>query len=224
MQTRRYHCYTNSTLLFEEVAKRLVKLANKSIAEHGHFRIVLAGGNTPRAIYQLLVQAETDWSAWEVFFGDERCLPVGDVQRNDTMARAAWLDHVPVPRERIFTMPAELGAAEGARRYAQMLAGISGFQLVLLGLGEDGHTASLFPGHAHPPDARAVAVFDAPKLPPERISMSAAMLGSSDHVWFLVSGTGKRPVLNKWLQGDQLPASQVKPLAGVDIFTDINLG
>jgi 6-phosphogluconolactonase len=131
---------------------------------------------------------------------------------------------VPVPQEQIFAMPAELGAAEGARQYAQMLQGVAGFQLVLLGLGEDGHTASLFPGHTHPTDSRAVAVFNAPKPPPERISMSAAMLGTSDHVWFLVTGEGKRAMLNKWLQGNQIPASQVQPLAGVDIFTDINLG
>ena len=223
MQLRRYHCYTDAGLLCADVARRVIEIANHYIGQQDTFRVVLAGGNTPRSIYQQLRDADTDWSAWEVYFGDERCLPAGAADRNDHMAYQALLGHVPIPGAQIHVIPAELGAEEGARQYAEILAGVDGFHLVLLGMGEDGHTASLFPGHRHPQESLAVAVQDSPKLPAQRVSMGAVMLGHSDHVWFVISGESKRQALDQWQQGDAIPASQVQPAAGVDIFTDINV-
>lgn len=215
------HTYSNADTLQADVAQRLVQLANEVIEEHGSFHIVLTGGNTPRPIYRQLRQADTDWSAWHVYMGDERCLPEGDDERNDHMASESWLSHVAIPKIQIHMMPAHLGAQAGAQRYREVIAAIKNFDLVLLGLGEDGHVASLFPGHVHNDRDRVVAVSDSPKPPAERISLTAGLLSQTSHAWFLVSGEAKRTALQLWLADGPLPASQVCPATGVDIFTDI---
>ena len=120
---------------------------NGRSAARGRFTIVLAGGNTPRGAYELLRAAPADWSDWQVYFGDERCTAADDAERNSRMAELAWLDHVAIPAGRIHEMPAELGPVEAAARYEEALVGVGRFDLVLLGIGEDGHTGSLFPGH-----------------------------------------------------------------------------
>jgi 6-phosphogluconolactonase len=221
VQTRRFHRFADSAAMQADVVGRVARLALECIRARGAFRIVLAGGNTPQAVYRELKNIKTDWSAWHIYFGDERCLPLGDAGRNDTMALATWLAKVPVPPEQIHLIPAELGAEAGARRYQAALAGVDSFDLVLLGLGEDGHTASLFPGHSHTSSASVLAVHDAPKAPPERISLSNTTLSQGDQVWFLVSGEGKREALTQWLHGTDLPASTIRPRDGVDIFTDV---
>lgn len=212
--------------LQRETCDRILAAANAAIARTGRFRIVLVGGNTPRNAYRSLRDADTDWSRWEIFFGDERCLPASDPERNSRMAQDAWLDHVPIPHDCIHVIPAELGAIESARAYTQTLHGSGDFDLVLLGLGEDGHTASLFPGHDWGVDADsadALAVLDAPKPPPQRVSLSAARLGRAHEVLFLVSGESKRDAVARWRAGDELPARSVTPAGGVDILIDADL-
>jgi len=223
-QVRRVHLYPDAGAMRGDVVARIARLANACIRDHGSFHIVLAGGATPLTIYRALGTIESDWPAWHIYFGDERCLPEGDTQRNDSMAREVWLSHVAIPRQQIHVIPAELGAEAGARTYANVLANVNRLDLVLLGLGEDGHTASLFPGHSHDGRASVVAVHGAPKPPPQRISLGAGMLSKGDHVWFLVNGEGKRKALARWQQGESIPASTIFPRAGVDIFTDIDLG
>jgi len=218
---QRWHIFSDFDAMADEVITRLSHCASEAIAERGAFSIVLAGGNTPQAIYRELSELATDWRSWFVYFGDERCLPIGDIDRNDTMAQRCWLDHVPIPRQQIFTTPAELGAEAGAAIYANTLAHVSAFDVVLLGLGEDGHTASLFPGlptSNHP----AFAVHDAPKMPRDRISMSAARLSNARDVWFLASGEGKRTALQQMHNGASIPALTIEPKSGVDIFTDVS--
>ena len=126
--------------------RRILDAAARAIERRGRFLIVLAGGNTPRGIYRMLRTADTDWSRWQVYFGDERCLPADSAERNSRMAADAWLNHVPIPQDQVHAIPAELGASAAALGYAETLRGVGDFDLVLLGLGEDGHTASLFPG------------------------------------------------------------------------------
>ena len=205
---------------------RILVAARNAIAATGRFRIVLVGGNTPRATYQSLRDADTDWSCWEIFYGDERCLPIDDAERNSRMADDAWLDHVAIPRNQIHAIPAELGATESARVYAQTLRGIEPFDLVLLGLGEDGHTASLFPGHdwgitADSPDT--LAVLDAPKPPAQRVSLSASRLARAHAVLFLVNGESKRDAVTRWCAGEDLPARAIRPATGVDVLIDATL-
>lgn len=216
---------------FERVAAEFILgAAAEAIAERGAFRIVLAGGETPRPIYERVSAADADWDRWHVYFGDERCLPPDDPGRNSVMARSAWLDRVAIPAPQVHGIEAERGPEAGAQRYAAAVSGFGPFDLVLLGLGEDGHTASLFPGgpwegvtSGNPPDAGAaippvVPVFDAPKPPPGRISLSAARLGDARRVLFLVAGAGKRVAVARWQAGDPIPASRIRPLGGVDVF------
>ena len=223
VQLRRLHFYPDIEDMRRDVVSRITTLASTSIHQRGSFHVVLAGGTTPRAIYQQLCTIETDWSAWHIYFGDERCFPKTDSGRNDSMAQEVWLGKVGIPDDQIHLIPAELGAQDGAYAYAQVLANVDHFDLVLLGLGEDGHTASLFPGHAHNDKDLVIALHDSPQPPPERISLSARMLGKGENVWFLVNGVDKREALNRWQQGEQIPASTIHPRRGVDIFTDVDL-
>lgn len=98
---------------------------------------MLAGGSTPRPIYARLVELDTPWNQWHIYFGDERCLPIGHPERNDTMVREIWLDKVSIPVNQIHAVPAQLGPTAGAKRYAHELIGLGPFDLTLLGLGEE---------------------------------------------------------------------------------------
>lgn len=223
----RWHAFDDAGALAQAAAVRIGAAAHESIAARGQFHVVLAGGNTPREVYRQLVTLATDWSRWHVWFGDERCLPVGAAERNGQMARDSLLDRVAIPINQIHSIPAERGPATGARVYADQLRGIGLFDLVLLGLGEDGHTASLFPGHDWGTQADAadtIAVNDAPKPPPQRVSLSAARLSRARAVLFLVQGASKRDALMRWRAGEDIPARAIMPAAGVDVLlADCNL-
>lgn len=203
--------------------QRIIEAAGRAIKQRGEFVIVLAGGNTPRGVYRLLGVENPDWLHWNVYFGDERCLPVDDPERNSKMAAIEWLDHVSIPKHRVHPIPAELGARAATLAYADTLRGVGEFDLVLLGLGEDGHTASLFPNHdwGIAPDAPDVlAVFDAPKPPPQRVSLSAARLSRARELLFLVAGESKRQAIARWRAGERLPAGAIRAAKGVDILVE----
>ena len=222
VQICRWRTFPTAAELQAAAAQTILQAASKAIAQRGRFDIVLAGGTTPHAIYERLRDARSDWQHWHVWYGDERCLPSGDSERNSLMASRALLDHVPIPPQQIHIIPAELGASEGAAAYSAELAGVGRFDLVLLGMGEDGHTASLFPGHTWDcqPPAPAIPVRHAPKPPPERISLSASRLSEARQVIFLVTGAGKRHALQLWRGGSPLPVKAITPSAGVDVFLD----
>ncbi len=196
---------------------------HEALGRAGAFHIVLAGGGTPLALYRALAQEDHDWRHWQVWFGDERCLPPDHPERNSVMVRQAWLDRVGIPAANVHVIPAELGAEAAAERYTQTLAGVGDFDLVLLGLGEDGHTASLFPGHdwGEAADAAdALPVFAAPKPPPERVSLSARRLARARRVLFLTQGAGKREAVAAWRRGERIPAAAIQPPGGVDVLLD----
>lgn len=222
MQTCRWHAYASLDALQDGAAQKILQCAERAIFERGRFRIALSGGNTPRAIYQKLRHAKADWTSWEIYYGDERCLPQDDPERNSSMANEAWLSHVPIPQNRIHAIAAELGPIEGARRYAEILKHVDEFDLVLLGLGEDGHTASLFPGSIWA-EQEAFPVFDSPKPPPERVTLSPARLSASRSVFFFVSGESKRQAVSSWRSGNPIPATFIAPQSGVDIFIESHL-
>jgi 6-phosphogluconolactonase len=220
-QCVRWHALANADALAAAVAGRTLDLAHRAIEARGSFTIVLAGGATPRPTYELLRGAEAAWSRWHIYFGDERCAPCDDPQRNSRMANDAWLAGVPIPPSQVHEIPAELGPEEGARRYAALVADVASFDLVLLGLGEDGHTASLFPDDdaglaADAPDA--VPVFAALKPPPLRVSLSARRLSRAEHVFFLISGADKASAVQRWKAGESVPAAFIRPSRGVDAF------
>jgi 6-phosphogluconolactonase len=214
----KWHSFESQVSLDQAAMERVVALAESSIKTRGQFHLVLAGGLTPKNVYTLLKNVKTDWHKWQVYFGDERCLDYGHQDRNSTMASEAWLNHIDIPVQNIHAIPAELGPAEGAHLYHQTLSQVGDFDLVLLGLGEDAHTASLFPGHSWDNNLDALAVFDAPKPPPLRISMSPARLSRSKSVLFLVSGKEKQTAINQWKAGGLIPASTVTCNNGVDVF------
>ncbi len=192
------------------VAQRIADVAHQSVVARGVCRIALAGGETPRRCYELLRHMPVGWVRVHIYFGDERCLPVGDEQRNDTMAQHALLLHVAIPAANVHSIPAEFGAEVAASRYALELHQALPLDLVLLGMGEDGHTASLFPGNPALRSRDSVtAVFDAPKPPPERVTLSMATLNAARRKIFLVAGAGKRIALQRIAQGEPLPAGQV---------------
>jgi 6-phosphogluconolactonase len=220
-QRIRWHAMPDDAALAADALRRILASADNAIRARGQFRVVLAGGNTPRAAYQRLRNARANWGAWHVYFGDERCVPCDDPARNSRMAEDAWLDHVAIPAIQRHPIPAELGAVVAARAYGSSLQSVAAFDLVLLGLGEDGHTASLFPGHGWG-EARgspaALAVLDAPKPPRERVSLSAARLSDTREALFMVSGASKREALAQWRAGAGIPAHAIRPAAGVDVL------
>lgn len=196
--------------LSASVAQRVAELAAQAIAARGVFHVALAGGETPRRCYEKLRRLPVDWMHVQVYFGDERCLPAGDARRNDCMAREALLKHVAIPPDNIHAIPAELGAREAAIRYAAMLENAAPLDLALLGIGEDGHTASLFPGNpATSSTETAVPVFNAPKPPAERVSLGMGALNAARQRIFLAAGAGKRGALEQILLGKPLPAANI---------------
>lgn len=204
----------------------ILKSANAAIAARGRFLVVLAGGQTPQATHRLLRLAAADWRDWHIYFGDERCLPANDEARNSRMARDAWLDHVPIPENQVHSIAGELGPDEGARTYCEMLAAIDEFDLVVLGLGDDGHTASLFPGHDWGVGADsplALAVFDSPKPPLERVSLSAWRLSHTRELLFLVAGQSKHEAVMAWRSGEPIPTRAINPSGGVDVLVEESL-
>jgi 6-phosphogluconolactonase len=187
----------------------ILSASDAAIATRGEFRLVLAGGTTPDRVYRLLATSQADWARWQIYFGDERCLPPTDPERNSRMAATAWLEQSGIPPRNIHPIPAELGPQAAARQYAALIAAARPFDLVLLGMGEDGHTASLFPGHIHPAGEQVHAISDAPKRPPGRVSLSREALSDSRDVLILITGAGKRAAVRRWRAGEDLPIAHI---------------
>ena len=222
-QKCRWHAYHSTIELEQAALQAILNSARQATNLRGAFHLVLAGGTTPRRVYELLRKADADWAAWHIYFGDERCLPPDHAERNSRMAALAWLDHVAIPSSQIHLIPAERGAEIAANAYAQTLSGIELFDLVLLGLGEDGHTASLFPGHnlGNTPGAPStLAVLDSPKPPPQRVSLSAQRLSAAHQVMFLVTGAAKQQAINDWRNGVNIPATAITPAEEVDVYLE----
>ncbi len=180
------------------------------MAERNRCHLALAGGGTPRAAYLLLRDMAVDWSRLHIWFGDERCLPVGHAGRNDAMANRTLLQRAQLPAAQLHSIPAELGPIAAARLYSGQLSAIERLDIVLLGIGEDGHAASLFPGNAAMEiDAPAVPVCDAPKPPSQRVSLSLKTIRQAGERIVLVAGGGKSEPVARILAGESLPAAMI---------------
>ncbi|WP_221313439.1 6-phosphogluconolactonase [Actinoalloteichus hymeniacidonis] len=194
--------------LAEAVAARLVTVLSEAQELRGRASLVLTGGRTGGAVLTALrttlARDAVDWSAVDFYWGDERFLPSGDEERNETLARANLLDHLPVDPARVYPMAASDGPFgadpdAAAADYARVLAEAAGegdvpvFDVCLLGVGEEGHTASIFPDSpaVHEHERSVVAVRDCPKPPPTRISLTLRAIRSSAQVWLLTTGAGK---------------------------------
>ena len=203
-----WRAFADVQTLVTQLADALCLAADEAIMARGEFHLVLAGGRTPQALYRELARRGAGNPQWHIWYGDERCLPVDDPARNSHMAETAWLASAVIPLSQRRPIPAELGAVAAARQYQARLVHASDFDLSLLGMGDDGHTASLFPGKAWD-TADVIAVHDAPKPPPERVSLSASRLSRSRRVWFIVTGTEKRGAVARWKSGEHLPVTSV---------------
>jgi len=187
-----------------ETAEDVAAAAAADTAEalrEGARTLVLAGGTTPRRCYELLSQLEVEWGRVCVLFGDERCVHPDDPDSNYRMAREALLNRVSPAS--VHRMAGELGPDEAAGAYAHIVAAVAPLDLVLLGVGEDGHTASLFPGHAALKAAGlAVGVRDAPKPPPQRVTLTLNALRSARRVIILATGAGKADAVARAKRGE----------------------
>jgi 6-phosphogluconolactonase len=217
--------------LADEAARRIVDLARAAIADHGRFTIALSGGSTPRALHERLAQPPLadaiDWANIHVFWGDERMVPPDDPESSYRMARETLLAHVAIPAANIYPVPTVGGTPEAAAEAYQetivavLRADIPRFDLVLLGIGPDGHTASLFPGQpevVRPSQMLVAAVHNAPKPPPIRVTFTYKLINAAANVLFLVAGADKAAALREVLHGSadvaRLPAQGVRPESG----------
>ena len=163
--------------------------------------LVLAGGTTPQRCYELLSQMDIEWGRVTILFGDERCVRPDHPDSNYRMARETLLDRVSPAT--VHRMPAELGPDEGAGLYAHIVASVAPLDVVTLGVGEDGHTASLFPGHpALKASALVVGIRDSPKPPPQRVTMTLPALQRARRVIILATGAGKADAVAKAKRGE----------------------
>jgi 6-phosphogluconolactonase len=209
-----------------EAAERVVVAAGRAADEGRIFSIALAGGGTPKALYELLAtdayKARIDWPRVEVFFGDERTVPSDHKDSNYRMAREALLSRVPIPGDNVYRMAGEREPNIAAKEYGQMLKekfGEGGIDVVLLGMGDDGHTASLFPetDALNETRHRCVANF-VPKLNTWRLTLTAPFINRSRDVILLVGGASKAARLQEVLEGTpdprRLPVQLIRPEAG----------
>ena len=175
----------------DDVAERLAAAARTG----GH--IVLTGGSTPRSAYELAAGLEPDWSAVELWWGDERCVPPDDERSNYGMAKAALIDRVSVGA--VHRIPGELGRAAGAERYEEELGALERFDLVLLGMGRDGHVASLYPDEATLDETERRVIGAEAKLEPfvDRITLTLPMLRRASQVLFLITGDDKADAVRR---------------------------
>ena len=217
--------------LFAAAADEIVLEANDAVNARGRFTIALSGGSTPKSLYNLLAtnaRTSLPWDRSYFFWGDERHVPPTDSESNYHMADEAMLSKVPVPTANVFRVPAENPDAEAAAAaYEQTLRkffdvpadGVPHFDLILLGMGPDGHTASLFPGTAGLKEKSHLVIANwVEKLKTHRLSFTLPVINGAHTVAFLVSGTDKAPVLKEVLEGnapgDQYPSKLVKPKDG----------
>lgn len=215
----------------EEAARRIVEAQRDAVARKGSFSIALSGGSTPKALYALLADEEgpyygqIQWPKWEVFFGDERGVPPDHKDSNFRMADEALLSHVPIPEDRVYRMEGERDANAAAIDYGRMLKqkfGEGGLDVVLLGMGGDGHTASIFPGTeaTREKEHRVVGYFAENSSTGKswRITMTAPFINRADLVLILLAGADKAKRVQEVLEGprdpERLPIQLIDPVQG----------
>jgi len=212
-----------------------VWLTERAAASSGRFAIALSGGSTPKRLYEILAEpAQRDRFPWDrtyLFWGDERCVPPDSADSNFNMTRHALLDHVPIPPAQIYRMPTEGTPADAARAYQATLQSYYGrevldmayplFDVTLLGLGENGHTASLFPDTASLDETLAWVAPVTEGVPQPRLTLTYPAIACSDVVAFLVAGKSKATVLKRVLAGDRTqPAARITSAGDLIWFVD----
>ena len=209
--------------LTNQLKDYLVNLSTEKIAQNGVFSIILAGGTTPEKLYELLNEEDSvDFAKWKIFIGDERCLDVDDKERNSVMVVRSLLKKVDYKGINFFPINSEKGPEIGAAEYNALIEQQDNFDIALLGMGEDGHTASLFPGHVWDEERYVVAVSNAPKPPADRISLTPKAFKKCNNVIFVVTGAGKTDAVNRWKNGESLPVSLITAREKTQVYFNLD--
>ena len=228
MAEREFIICRDTAELSRQTAERFNQLVNQSVHGSGHFTVALSGGSTPKHLYSLLgspgYKERLPWNHVHLFWGDERCVPPDHPESNFGMVKDALLSKIKIPAENIHRMAGECEPQAAAAEYEKHLQEFFGlesgalprFDLVLLGIGEDGHTASLFPGSKALNETKPLVV--APfveKLNSYRLTLTLPVLNNGAEVWFQVTGASKADAVKKVLGGSSdLPAAKVQPTNG----------
>ncbi|MGZ4033237.1 MAG: 6-phosphogluconolactonase [Bacteroidia bacterium] len=224
----RQQIFQDTNTLYKTAADLIFSLAEKAVFSKGKFVIALSGGQTPEQLYKILSEdpfrEKLPWENTFVFWGDERFVPVDDKRNNASCANNILLNKVPVPAKNIFRIPVDGAPGEAAKEYQKTVENFFGenkicFDLILLGLGENGHTASLFPGTSLIPDKKAeikeVYVAEEKMF---RITMTAPMINQANNILFLVTGEKKATILKNVLSNnydpEKYPAQLIHPING----------
>jgi 6-phosphogluconolactonase len=231
-----FHIFQIDQKLGQAAAEYVADLSVQATAKRKHFTVAVSGGSLPKILFPSLVseplRSQVDWSKWYVFWADERCVPLTDPDSNYRLTRDYLFDHVDIPPAQIIPINDALDPAAAATAYQHKLAQVFApppgqpprFDLMLLGMGQDGHTASLFPGHSllHEEELWVAPIFDSPKPPPERITLTLPVINHARHVVFIVTGASKVKALSAIVKGNSsLPAELVQPIHGeLDWFVD----
>ncbi len=200
----KWHVYSKLDDASKAAAEFIADSIEKKLQQKGICHVILPGGNTPAVCLAYLAEKKLSWDKVHWYLGDERCYPRGHAERNDVM-----LDHYlwsRLPDTNIHTIPAELGAEEAAEVYRNRINSIDSFDIAFLGLGEDGHTASLFPDNGALNDIRSVIpVHNSPKAPEDRVSLSLNTLRKAECRIVLTGGAAKSDVISRIKRGEHLP-------------------
>ena len=222
------HVLSTEEDVFQAAARFVADVAQQCSDIQGRFTIALSGGSTPRRLYRLLASSPiTDamaWDRWHIFWGDERCVPPDHHDSNYRMARETLLDHIPVPENQVHRMRGESLPHEAAEEYEGLVRDVfqtpaPSFDLILLGIGEDGHTASLFPGTTALQEQDRLIVDNwAPDLEAHRITFTLPLINAAKTIAFLDTDESKAEVLRSVLEPqpgeDQPPAASVRSSSG----------
>ena len=206
--------YSNFELntLVDFFIQLIMRLSNKAFEDHGRFRVVLSGGETSSLFYKQLLNITTDWSLWEFWISDERCVEKDDKLSNELKIRENFLNHLQINESQIHFMNGEVGPLLGADEYKKHIARNIIFDFTILGIGEDGHIASLFPGNElgyNSDDPEVLPIFNSPKPPSQRISLSLRSLNRSKVIVILANGINKKNVIDSFQNGLEMPALHV---------------
>jgi len=226
-----YEIYSESGQLARAASQRWAELARESIRGRNSFHVALAGGSTPKPVYHLLQQEELEWDKIHLYWGDERDVPTDHPESNYLMVKEALIDHVPIPADNVHPIRVQADIEKSVEEYRQVLDtvhrssdGLPCFDLVMLGMGDDGHIASLFP------DSSALTVANTPvvsvyveKLHSWRVTLTYPVLNAARNLMLLVSGETKAPIVAQVLGGngeEKYPVQKLAPQGRAEWYLD----
>lgn len=219
------HCFSNEANLQREVCSLIAQKSSEAIKDHGFFSVGFSGGSLPKIVCPGLLSRQIDFSKWRVFLCDERYVPISHADSNYQGVKQHLLDKASVPPEEVLVINHDISLEEAAKDYESRLKSwypgseLPSLDMLLLGMGPDGHTCSLFPGHALLKETSCLVapISDSPKPPPCRITLTYPIINAAKCAVFVSTGASKASVLQQVLEGgpeDPLPAARVKPTQG----------